>query len=1117
MRKLYLLLVFFIIVGIQAVYAQKKISGTVTDAEKGTPVRHATILIKGTEVSVKTDVNGKYSLTLPKEKSVVEVSSGGMKTQEITVGNDNTVNVVLEREIVNYESDATTALGLTREGRSLGYSVQDVKGEDLQRDGSANVINSLSGRIAGAQVINAPGNLEGSSRILLRGISSITGNNQPIFVVDGTIIDNSNFNTLNTARGAGGYDYGNMAQDINPDEIATISVLKGANAAALYGSRAANGAILITTKKGGKAKGKEIGIEFNTGLSFEQVASLPAYQDKYGGGHGGLDAGSWEMKTYSNNSGYYKIPGVDKNGKAYQSFDLGNDYSVDESFGPKYTTTAGQFLQDYGITVPPGSPLFNQPIYYRPWNSFDSWDSENYGKSIAWDTPKHDVRDFFQTGLGWTNNIAFSGGSETSQFRLGLGTYNSSGYMPNSFVDRYNVNLNASTNLIKKIRVFTSLNYVSTAVKGRSETGFGRNNPMVGLNQWGQRQLDMKALESYQNENGTQRTWNRTSMDDGTPDYANNPYWDQKMNFENDKRDRYYGNVGVSWQITDWLKAEGKANLDNYVFRTQERIAIGSASQSFYGEQVHTNSELNLEFLFQADKTFAKEWRIVANFGGNIMNRNYRMNSGATVGGLLTPEVYNVSNAASNIAGDYKTGKQINSLYGSGTLFWRNMVYLDITLRNDWSSALPDKKNSYLYPSASLSFILSELPLIRRAEWLTFAKIRGSWAKVGNDTDPSTILFSYNNAGDHPGYSYHFPISVQNPLPPALDNPNLKPEVTNSWELGTELKFLRNRLGIDFTYYNKTSLDQILPASVSAASGYSIQFVNAGKITNRGIELVLSAIPVRIKNAFEWTFTANFAKNTNKVVDLPAGNDNIELGVGPYNISVNAVAGKEYGQLMGTNFIFDEEGNRVVDKNGRYLSSGVMALGSVLPNWNMGIGNEFKFFGVDVRILFDIQHGGKFFSTTKMWGIYTGVLEETANNEMREKGIIIDASSARYVDGKVVYNADGTAQTAGANTIVLDARTWCTDHYNGPAAQNVLDASYIKLREVSISYTIPARLTGPVQNLKVGVFGRNLATFGTAMMGIDPEQTTSSGNIQGIEGAGLPSTRTFGFNIGFNF
>ena len=1117
MRKFTISLFLMLFIGLQVAQAQRVISGKVTSSEDGAGIPGATVLVKGTAIGSITDVNGNFTLSVPKGKEIILVSYVGMKTQEITLGADNVVNVVLQTSVQELEGIVVTALGVTREKKALGYSVQDVKGGALQNDGTANVINSLSGRVAGVQVTAATGNMAGSSRILIRGINSISGNNQPLFVVDGTIIDNSEFNTVNTARGAGGFDYGNMAQDINPDDIATISVLKGANAAALYGSRAANGVILITTKKGEKQKGKQIGIEFNTGLSFEQVSYLPKYQNDYGGGNGGLDA-TWEVKYYTDDKGYYKVPGTDPDGNSYQSFDMGMDYGIDESFGPSYNTTAGNYLKNYGIDLT-GTKYANGPIYYRAWNSFDKSDPETYGKSIEWKRPAHDVKDFFQTGLGWTNNIAFTGGGDKAQVRLALGTFNSSGYMPNSTLDRYTVSLSGNANLTTKLTAFSDITYISTRTKGRSETGYGDINPVERFNQWGQRSTDMWAQKAYINPDGTQRTWNRTSMDDATPAYSNNPYWDRYMNYENDMRDRYYGNVGLSWQITSWLRAQGKVNLDNYYFRTQERVAIYSASQSYYREQVRTNSELNTEFLFLVDKTFAKDWRLNANFGGNMMDRTYKLNGASTVGGLLIPELYTISNSLTNVASDNKTWKRINSLYGSASMGWRSQVYLDLTLRNDWSSTLPKGKNSYLYPSVSLSWVISELPAVKKAKWLTFAKVRGGWAKVGNDTDPYRTSLTYANVLDVNGYPYHFPPYGVYTLPNTLNNKNLKPEMTSSWELGAELRFFENRLGLDFTYYDKKSENQIIPVAVSGASGYSFQVINAGEITNKGVELFLTAIPVRVKNIFEWTITGNFARNRNMVVSLAPGIDNLQLGVGPFNITVNAAVGQEYGQLMGSDFVYDKDGKKVVGANGRYLKSAVKALGSILPDYNLGIGNDFKIYGFNLHVLFDIQHGGKFFSTTKMWGTYTGILAESVKDNIRDAGIVLDAMVAKTdpVTGAVIYNPDGSAQTTGVNTKNIGAYTWTTDFYNGPAMQNVLDASYIKLREITLTYTIPSKLTGPIQNLKVGLFARNLATFGTAMVGIDPETNTSAGNVQGIEGAGLPSTRTFGFNIGFNF
>lgn len=1128
MRKFMIFLALMLFIGMQVANAQRTISGTVTSSEDKSPIPGATILVRGTTIGVITDVDGKFTLTVPQNQNMILVSYVGMKTQEITLGTDNVYNIVLEPEIKELEGVVVTALGITREKKALGYSVQDISGNALQNDGNANVINQLSGRVAGVQVTSASGNMGGSSRVLIRGINSISGNNQPLFVIDGTIIDNSDFNSVDAARGAGGYDYGNMAQDINPDDIASISVLKGANAAALYGSRAANGVILVTTKKGVAQAGKAVGIDFSTGLNFEQVSYLPEYQNEYGGGNGGLGA-TWEVKGFTDNSGYYKIPYTDADGNSFQSFDLGMDYGIDESFGPKYSTAAGGYINDLAsalelsINVPQSSPYYNQPLYYRAWNSFDAWDTEHYGKSIQWKAPKHDVKDFFNTGIGWTNNVAFTGGSEAAQFRLSLGTYNSSGYMPESTLDKYTIGVSANANLTSTLKAFTDISYISTKTKGRPETGYGNVNPVERFNQWGQRQIDMWDQKAYINPDGTQRSWNRTSMDDPTPAYSNNPYWDRNMNYQNDKRDRYYGNVGLSWQLLPWLRAQGKVNLDNYLFRTQERVALYSATKSYYREQLYSNSELNAEWLLLAEHSFGRDWRLNVTVGGNMMDRNYKRNSGSTLGDLLIPELYTISNALDNVASDFKSWKRINSVYGSASLGWMSMLYLDVTARNDWSSTLPKGKWSYFYPSVSLSWVITQLEPVKNAKWLTFAKVRGSYAKVGNDTDPYKYNSFYYNFLDINNYPYHFPpyglytVPGLTSLQP-LNNPKLKPESTTSWEVGAELKFLNNRLGLDFTYYSKQSLDQIIPIAVSPSSGYAYQLGNAGEITNKGIELYLTAVPLKIKTIFDWTITANFAKNKNKVVKLVEGVDNLQLGVAPFLVTVNARVGEDYGQIMGTDFVYDESGHKVVDADGRYLQTAVKELGSVLPDWNLGIGNEFHLFGFNIRALVDIQHGGKFFSTTKLWGTYTGILKASAANGIRENGIVIDAYTAAVdADGNVIYNPDGAAVTTGPNTKVLDARTWATDHYDGPNAQNVLDADYVKLRELTVSYTIPAKLTGAVHNLKVGVYGRNLATWGTAMKGIDPEQNTSSGNIQGIEGAGLPSLRNFGFNIGFNF
>lgn len=650
---------------------------------------------------------------------------------------------------------------------------------------------------------------------------------------------------------------------------------------------------------------------------------------------------------------------------------------------------------------------------------------------------------------------------------------------------------------------------------------------MQKFNQWGQRQLDMERMSNYVNPDGTQRTWNRNSWDDPTPVFADNPYWTRYKNYQEDERDRYFGNFGFKWDILNWLAFQAKFNQDQYVFTQMERVAIGSQAQSKYEEIHRSNMERNSEFLFMVDKKLTDVIGLNATIGGNRMYYKYTQNEAITKGGLNIPNYYNITNSVAPPATDQQLKeKAINSLYGSASLAYNSMLFLDLTLRNDWSSTLPENDNSYLYSSITGSFVFTELEYLKSQEWFTFGKARLGWAKVGNDTDPYRLSAYYEQPLDSDFYPYHY--WGQNALysvPRWMNNSELKPETTKSWEVGLDLKFFKNRLGVDFTYYDMSTTDQIIDFRVPAATGYAYKWMNAGEITNKGVELMLSGTPVKLNNSFQWNVNVNWAKNKNEVVALAPGVDNYQLSRGPFNVSVNATVGETYGALMGTDFIYDKDGNKVVDENGEYLSSDVKVIGHVLPDWTAGITNTFSFKGIDVSCLIDISKGGDYFSTTYMWGMYSGILEETAEptsngNTIREDGIVIDAMAAAYDEnGNVIYNADGTAQVTGKNETVLPGCYYAWDHYSGPAAQNIFDASYIKLRDLRIGYTLPQKWTGPIQDVRIAAFGKNLAIWGADERNphVDPENTTSSGNIQGIEGGALPSLRQFGFNLSFKF
>jgi hypothetical protein len=629
----------------------------------------------------------------------------------------------------------------------------------------------------------------------------------------------------------------------------------------------------------------------------------------------------------------------------------------------------------------------------------------------------------------------------------------------------------------------------------------------------------MEVLRNYKNPDGTQRVWNRTSWDNPIPAYSDNPYWTRYENYNTDDRDRYYGNFGLNYSFTKELNASVKVMRDGYTFRTNERTKIGSQAMSFYNDVVRVANETNYEAMVNFQKQVHPDFNVSAHIGANKMVNNYFRNSMATSGGLVLPDLYTVSNSKDPVViDDFESHKEIQSVFGNASVGYKSLVYVDLSLRNDWSSILPKANRSYLYYSAGMSMILTELQALKDNNILNFAKVRASYAQIGNDNDPYKTRETYTN------YAPNFAGVPRYSTPNTMPNNDLKPEIITTWEIGGEFKLLKNRLGIDITYYNKNTKDLITDVEISGASGYLYKTLNAGEMENKGIDLMISGTPLKAKD-FSWDISVTFNKNKNKVLSLYKDVKNYRLTSGPFKATINAAVGQPYGAIMGTNYVFDSEGNKVVDKTGRYLkTTAVEVLGTVLPDYNMGISNQFNYKNFSLSALIDVQKGGSYFSTSEMWGMYSGMLEGSVYQngvDIRENGIVLDA-----VYGKL--NADGTVQyidKAGANTTApvknstsITAERFGADYYSRADAQEVFDADYIKLREVALSYTVPSKYTGPVKNVRLGLFGRNLAIWGLDNKNFDPESAvTSSGNIQGIEGAALPATRTFGFNLKFNF
>jgi len=1062
MKRKLMLLLACLFVGIGLVTAQnQKVTGVVISEEDGLPVVGASILVKGTTIGSISDLDGKFVLSnVPSSAKTLVVSFIGMKAAEVAI--KPTVKVVLTPDAQVVDEVVVTALGISRQKKALGYAVSEISGDEMlkARGGVSNPVNSLQGKIAGLQIQGGSGSMGGSSKIIIRGVKSISGNNQPLFVIDGVPIEGTDYNSTDTQRGAGGYDYGNLVQDLNPDDIENISVLKGPNASALYGSRATNGVVMITTKKGKKGDG--YGVTFNSSVGLEVVNKLPKMQKLYGGGYG--------FETIAINGKNYLYP----------------DMATDESWGDKYE---GQ--------------------EFVSWLDMAKWEAG--GKvgnptTSKWNSPKHDIDDFFETGVSFTNNVSVSQASDRATARLSYTNSDLTGYMPNSSLTKNIFNVSATTTSAdKRLEVFTNLTYFNSRAKGRSETGYGDNNVMQKFIQWGHRELDMNELKSmYQYPDGSQVTWNRTKWDDPTAAYSNNPYWSRYMNYENDSRNRVYGNIGMSLKILDNLKFQYKANLDFFVDKQYERNAVYSQEQSRYSEISRQQIETNHEFMLSYNTRF-KDISFDANVGSNLMSRRYEYVQGETDGGLSNPEFYNLKNSVNPSTSDnYLRKKSINSLFASATLGYKSTVYLDLSLRNDWSSTLPNGNNSYKYPAVTGSFVFSEL-LKDKTPWLSFGKLRLGYAQVGNDTDPYQIIDTYTqytNITSTPGYI----------LSTTLKNSNLKPESTNSYEAGLEMAFFNNRLGFEATYYSSETKDQIIPLPITGTSGYLYKVVNSGLMTNKGVEFAVHGTPVKTKD-FSWESSLVLASNKNKVKELVDGASYFKLASAPFKVEIGALEGEEYGVIMGTDYVYDDKGNKVINADGTYAATdGNQNIGSVYPDFTGGWTNTFHYKNFDLSVLLDFSKGGHYFSTSYMWGMYSGMLEETA--ALNENGVNIRES---FNNGGGILLA-GVMEDGTPNTTRLDAESYGVQVYTGPAAQSVFRSDYLKLREINIGYNVPLKRNYFIKSLRVAAYGRNLGVWGPDVKHFDPESAvTSSGNVQGVEGGALPSVANFGLNLSLKF
>ncbi|MFI3322490.1 MAG: SusC/RagA family TonB-linked outer membrane protein [Rikenellaceae bacterium] len=1079
MKKFYSLFVILLTMTVSVAFAQsRQVTGSVKSAEDDLPIAGATVIVTGTSMGAITDENGNYTINNVNGDISIAVNFFGYKEAKASVSASATrQDFLLTTDALSVDEVVVTGLGLTREKKALGYAVQEVDGEELSNVRTGNVVSSLSGRVAGVQIRTSSGQLGGGARINVRGNTSLTGNNQPLFVVDGVPISNEDFSS--SEEGATVYNRGNLAADISPDDIESMSILKGASATAIYGSRGANGVVLITTKKA-KQGSKSFGVSINSSVAFDNVGIMPQFQTLYGGGSD--DANS----TISINGTEYKYP----------------DFSTDESWGPKFN----------------GEQVLN-------WNSFDEWDTEHYMKTKAWEYPENDYKSYYKTGVTYTNNIQISGSNEKSSFRISYTNYDQTGTTDNSELKRNSISINGTSQLNKYLDVWGTANYVKTEGSGYQKSGYYGGT----MYQWSQTQLDYVELRDYINPDGTQRAWNRVSWDDNTVRYSDNPFWVLNESTNNDSRDRFYGNAGFNIAPLDGLKITARAGVDAFMYTIEERLAVGSQAGSYYALTETNSTELNMDlFAHYTKRIMDNKIGISAMIGTNSNTRSVSYMKGKTVGSLVIPGVYNLSNSQvkADIA-DTKSLRRINAVYANFTVDYDQLVYLDITGRNDWSSTLPASNRSYFYPSVNLSIMLNELGSLKDVSWLDFAKLRAGVAQVGNDTDPYSILNYYtieSPFGDNIIYD----------IDDAVRDPNLRPERTNSWEVGFEAQLFNRRLGLDISYYQKDTKDLIVNATTTPATGYTSQFINAGSLHNSGLELTLNANALTTKTGFTWDMQFNIATLKSEVTKIADGVDFLDLGNSMWSTYSGAILGESYPMLYGKDFVYGENGERLVGDNGYYLTtSSSQALAQVNPDFTAGLSSTFTWKGIELSILFDMQMGGHQFYNTADIGLSSGILYESAmptnvpgkTGDIRESGYIVegahgmlvyDEDSATY-KGVYTDGAGNQSSTAIANDVIITGQQYSKYALTSPSAF-IYKTDFIKLREVRLGYTIPNRFTGPIKDIRISAYGRNLATFMADQDHFDPEYMESSGtNGQGIERGYIPTTRTLGFSIGLKF
>nr|MBC7612504.1 SusC/RagA family TonB-linked outer membrane protein [Pseudopedobacter sp.] len=1080
MKKLIRSLFILLLVASTALAQDRTISGTVTAKEDGLPLPGVSVKVKGTKAGTQTGADGRFSLKLPSNSQALVFTYIGFVSQELPISSSDSYNVVLETDAKQLSEVIVTGLGGTRSQKSLSYSAQQVGAEKLALTRETDVNQALAGKVAGVQLLGQAGaKLGASTTIRIRGAGSFS-DKQPLYVVDGTPTN---------------------IDDLNMDDVESVSVLKGPNATAIYGQRGDAGVVVITTKSAKKTAG--IGIEVNQTTTANKVAQLPKYQNTYAGGDSG---GEYLTYNYSpNNPVEWKV----FDGKKYP------DYTDDSSWGPKMD----------------GSE-------YIPWYAWYPGSQYSF-KTAKLTAQPNNIRDFFETGLTVNNNVSFSKVADGFNTRVSFTNLNQKGIIPNSNLNKNYVSTQNSLDLGKYFTATANVNFTSEKLSGDFNDQYS-NYSSGNFNSWFHRDLDpsiLKELQDLKSPLGSIVSWNHgdptANTTFNTAGFNKGNYWYNPYTYFNkidntSQRDRMFGDLGLTFKPIKSIKISAYIRRNQYNRNYENKtpnILEFSATQTGLKNEYFTGQifsrEDNYELNGSYTKTF-KDFSFDFNLGGNIRKNTYRDVRNGTSGGLVVPDLFTISNSKSASSfTNYRQYKKVNSLYGRGSVGYKDFLFVDFSGRNDWSSALPADNNSYFYPSVGASFVFSDI-IKSKPNWFSNGKLRASYAQVGSDLDPYQLDLTYGVGS----VSYGSNILIGTPN--TLTDPNIKPSLSSSYEGGIDLRFLKSRLGISATYYNEVKKNEIISISTSQSSGFDRKIINAGEIQRSGVELQLDGTPVQTKN-FTWNASLNVASQKSKVNALAPGLTTYTYDgtvAGDPSASTNAASssfgfvtiihqvGSEWGQLRGTG-IKKINGQPVLDADGFYTPETNKYFGSVLPDFTGGLFNTFNYKRFNISFLVDFQKGGKFFSLSQQWGTFSGLYAETAANNDKGNNVR-DAVSAG--GGVHVKGVDASGKPIDT---YVEGYDYFHQYYfaNRMAEPFVFDASFIKLREISLGFDVPVNKVfkgkAIFQKMSVSLVAKNLWLIAKDKNNKHWDPSELAGRFG--ENGQLPSTRNIGLNLKFGF